>query len=81
MNEGTKAALLGTWRELRDDCGATAVAEARGAVYFARRAGLITEDEEELWHRRLRDCPGHDDEGGRDWCAYCGHMPQPRGGT
>ncbi len=69
-------ALMETWRGLRDNCNLEARAKAFGAVDFARRADLITRDEEELWLTRLNRCPGHDDEGGRDWCAYCGRMPR-----
>ena len=66
--------LHDVWRELRNcaappriDC---AVAAAR-ALHAVR---LISDDQCELWTRRFNTCPGHGDEGGRSWCAYCGPL-------
>ena len=67
-------ALTDIWRALRDDCSPTELACAAACVGFARAADLLTPQQEELWLRRLATCPGHDDEGGRSWCAYCGDM-------
>lgn len=43
---------------------------ASAIVDFAKEAGLLTPSQHELWTLRLQKCPGHEDEGGRDWCAY-----------
>ena len=72
MSPELAAALREEWRCLRDDAkrydGACAV------VVFLHGVGMLTADDAELWARRFETCPGHDDEGGRDWCAYCGNM-------
>jgi hypothetical protein len=74
MSVTAREALAGRWRDLRDDArGAPAV---RACIDFAWDVGLITMDERELWLRRITTCPGHDDEGGRSWCAYCGDIPK-----
>ena len=40
-------------------------------------SNVISKDEIDLWRLRLmHECPGHDDEGDRDWCAYCGNILQ-----
>lgn len=62
------------WKELRDNAGTEALARVHGAISFAARTGAVTRDQAELWVYRIATCPGHDDEGGRDWCAYCGEM-------
>ena len=72
------------WLEMRDGAGPEAQFKAAGAIELARVVGLFSDDIAELWLRRVRhSCPGHDDEGGRDWCAYCGEMNRdaPRGDT
>jgi hypothetical protein len=57
------------WKSIRDDF--RRVKGVANCVRFATRAGLLTSEQEELWLFRLETtCPGHDDEGGRDWCAY-----------
>lgn len=63
------------WRDLRDDHSkADRVLEA---LELAKVVGIFSEERAELWRLRLWTyCPGHDDEGGRVWCAYCGNMPQ-----
>jgi hypothetical protein len=61
------------WCALRDDARYYDCAAA--VVRFAERCGLLSKDEQELWLRRFLSCPGHDDEGGRSWCAFCGEMP------
>ncbi len=68
-------ALLECWRDLRDD--ARRKPHVAAVVNFAYAVGLLTIEQRELWLRRLDACPGHDDEGGRAWCAYCGDMPHP----
>lgn len=72
-------ALRDEWRALRDDARYYDCAAA--CVRFAYRAGLLNVQQEELWLRRLTTCPGHDDEGGRVWCAYCGNLPKEAGDT
>lgn len=68
------AALMEMWRDLRDD--ARHAPEVRACIYFAYEVDLLTLEQRELWLRRITTCPGHDDEGGRAWCAYCGEMPK-----
>lgn len=62
--------LHGTWRELRNGAGPARQAYLAGAVDVLRSLGLLNEVEQEAWIARGKRCPGHDDEGGRDWCAY-----------
>jgi hypothetical protein len=62
------------WIELRDGHGSS-LWRANGAVDGFLAIGSLNEEQAELWHLRFKGvCPGHDDEGGRDWCAYCGEM-------
>ena len=70
------AALHEAWRSLRDGNSAEAKNFALGMVYAYFKIGLLEADDRELWGFRLDECPGHADEGGRDWCAYCGKMPR-----
>lgn len=65
-------ALLDEWRECRNDARHVPVVNA--IVNFSYHAGLLTSQQRELWQRRIVTCPGHDDEGGRAWCAYCGTL-------
>lgn len=76
-SEGTR--FLGRlWLEMRDGAGPEAQAHANGAIDMAHALGALNDEQRELWQRRVRtSCPGHDDEGGRDWCAYCGEMNRP----
>lgn len=73
------ALLHSFWRDLRDSRHAANVTFTQGAIQFAREAELLTPDQYELWLRRIQTCPGHDDEGGRSWCAYCGALPKEEG--
>lgn len=68
--------LQDLWRQARDD--ERHWFAALSCVVFAQRTGLLTDEQTELWTRRLDTCPGHDDEGGRRWCAYCGDIPAVR---
>lgn len=63
-------ALRKLWLSLRDGNSTESLAFVIGAVAMAETCRLITRDQGELWKRRILECPGHDDEGGRDWCAY-----------
>lgn len=69
-------AIKAMWRDLRDDARPSYVARVVACINFAWDVGLIAMDERELWLRRITTCPGHDDDGGRAWCAYCGDMPK-----
>lgn len=62
------------WRELRNDCGSIARARVAGALVALQAVGFLTAVEVEGWARRMEHCPGHDDEVGRTWCAFCGSM-------
>lgn len=68
--------LMGLWKELRNDCSSHALAAVLAVVQGFRFVGIFTDRTTELWQRRLTTCPGHADEGGRDWCAYCGELPR-----
>lgn len=66
--------LTDLWRDCRDDLRHRP--HVRVCICFAYDLGLLTPEQRELWMRRIEACPGHDDEGGRSWCAYCGDMPR-----
>ncbi len=68
--------LTERWRALRNGYAASSLSCIVAVVDFAFDMGFLTADERELWHRRIQTCPGHDDEGGRVWCAYCGDLPR-----
>ena len=72
------AELHNAWRELRD--GVDAIASLRKAIELLGRINFLTSKEVELWRLRIVNCPGHEDEGGRSWCAYCGYLPKERSG-
>jgi len=66
--------LQSAWLELRDGRETATVAFVKGAISALAGIAILTADEKELWLRRIETCPGHDDAGGRDWCAYCGKL-------
>lgn len=66
----------GTWLELRNDQSIVALELRNQVLDFARAVGVLTSEQAELWRLRFRQCPGHGDEGGRAWCAYCGENPK-----
>ena len=70
--DALELALREMWKDARN-CGCARVS---GAIELAFSIGLLSADQRELWERRVLTCPGHDDEGGRDWCAYCGDIPK-----
>lgn len=74
--EAAHAYLRDQWLDLRNDCSRPMRTWTLGAVAMARELGLLSDDEADLWRRRIDTCPGHDDEGGRSWCAYCGATPR-----
>jgi hypothetical protein len=59
-----------TWRELRNGAGPARMAYMGGAIDMLKDLGILNAEEQEGWIARRSQCPGHDDEGGRDWCAY-----------
>ena len=67
--------LREAWLEMRNGAGPEVKGYVRGLLFMARALGALSDERVELWKRRVATCPGHDDEGGRDWCAYCGKMP------
>lgn len=64
------------WRDMRNNASAAAKLHILGAIEMAKWLGAFDDEHHELWLRRIDTCPGHDDEGGRNWCAYCGDMPR-----
>lgn len=66
--------LKSQWYELRNQREWADLAFVKGAIALAKDIELLTDDQAELWYRRIETCPGHDDEGGRNWCSYCGSM-------
>jgi hypothetical protein len=76
MMEAADALLHEEWRELRNGAGAGELLHFSGMVRALHAAAILSDDQRELWGRRHTTCPGHDDEGGRDWCAFCGDMPR-----
>lgn len=62
------------WRTMRDDNSNEAKAQAAGAIAALKATGQLNALEAEAWATRMEHCPGHDDEGGRVWCAYCGNL-------
>lgn len=68
------AVLQEMWRGLRDGADLAAVSYVLGAIAALRLTGRLDRDAEELWRRRIATCPGHADEGGRSWCAFCGEL-------
>lgn len=74
--EGIDELLDVIWRELRNGFDEFKQGVATGAIYAGLKLGLMPMDHAELWLRRMMtSCPGHDDEGGRGWCAFCGNLP------
>lgn len=70
-----KLNLKEMWLKMRDDASPTSMANAKAVILFAWHTFLLNGDEMELWTLRVATCPGHEGEGGRVWCAYCGNMP------
>jgi hypothetical protein len=71
-----KDKLRERWHALRDGQGNGEPHAFEAIVLFLRETELLDAEHAELWLRRAKTCPGHMDEGGRDWCAYCGQMPR-----
>lgn len=75
VKEAAEQWLDETWRELRNGAGPARMAYFGGAVDVLKDLGILSKIEQEGWIARRGTCPGHDDEGGRVWCAYCGDIP------
>ena len=73
-NEAIDDYLREAYKDLRDDGSPKSMARVYGAIHALRELRLLSTDQAELWELRLDRCPGHDGEGGRVWCAYCGDM-------
>lgn len=70
--------LTTMWRNLRNGASPREIHFVAGAISALEFVGLLTAEQGELWRFRINTCPGHDDEGGRDWCAYgCEMEPKP----
>lgn len=67
--------LSEAWASLRDGASPVRKARVAGAVEMAFAVGALDVNDRELWIRRIDTYPGHDDEGGRTWCAFCGNLP------
>ncbi len=78
-DDAVEAELRKLWFAMRDNASSTTAGKVMACILFAWRIGCLTSDQRELWQRRITTCPGHDDEGGRVWCAYCGDMPKGPG--
>jgi len=76
--EKVRQVLMDAWLDLRNDASQTKLQRFWDGVDVLNAVGLLTDDERELWRRRVLDCPtpSHNDEGGRTWCAYCGNLIQ-----
>ena len=71
--------LDSAWRSIRDGWKGQYIDRIHGALALLEHLGVLTSIEVEGWRARLDRCPGHDDEGGRDWCGYCGKMRKAEG--
>ncbi len=62
------------WRDCRNDYPYYSTVCIH-AIKFAKHLGILNWEEGNRWEEKIKECPGHDDEGGRVWCAYCGDAP------
>jgi hypothetical protein len=80
MESKVESSIKELWKSLRngigDDTDPRHYAEfyVSGYLDALHCVGLLSDEQRELWGHRIKSCPGHDDEGGRRWCAYCGEM-------
>jgi len=80
MKEKSKNILQKLWEDMQNDASDTAKEYMNGHIDAFYRLNFITTDEQELWERRMDDCPaggpeGHaEDDPCRVWCAYCGNL-------
>lgn len=73
---GVAGFLQEAWYELRNGANTASVQYVVGAIDIAHAVKLMSDEHAELWKRRIKTCPGHSDESGRDWCAFCGTLPR-----
>ena len=78
VTEAADTFLREQWLSLRDGAGPAQVSFVMGAIHACAILVPFSPEHRELWERRIRTCPGHDDEGGRSWCAFCGSMKGTR---
>lgn len=64
---------------LRDSCTIEQQDQIFAVIGAFAAIGVLTVEEVRLWCVAIHSCPGHDDEGGRVWCAYCGNLPREEG--
>lgn len=79
MTEQVEAYLSEIHCELRDNRDDRSTGQVMGAINALHAVGLLTDVEGSLWHKAIQFCPGHDGEGGRSWCAYCGDLEVEEG--
>jgi hypothetical protein len=73
--ESVDAFLWELWRKLRNNASEEKIQYVRGAIEMAWHLKAFSAEIRELWGRRIKTCPGHEDDlGSRDWCAFCGQM-------
>ena len=70
--------LDSAWKGLRDGCSDKDKMWVIGHIEAFHAIKVLTEQEYKRWIFAVEHCPGHDDEGGRVWCAYCGNIPQEK---
>ena len=78
MKEKAEQHVIDLWRECRNGMlygEVNLIHYLYGAIDAFATIGLFSAVERDGWKARIKNCPGHDDEGGRSWCAYCGDMP------
>lgn len=68
--------LIEAHNDLRNNRNDRATGEVLGAINALHAVGLLPDVQAALWAKAIQFCPGHDNEGGRDWCAYCGEMKE-----
>lgn len=66
--------LLELWRELRDGCTVEREGEFIAVLHAFVKTEDITLKQALFYGRAIKACPGHEDKGGREWCAYCGNL-------
>ena len=76
LHDESEKILLRWWKELRDGCNGEQRGYVVGAIDILKELGILNDVERDGWIARTRTCPGHDDEGGRSWCAYCGNIKE-----
>lgn len=70
--------LMGRWGGLRDSATTTDLLKADEYLFAFWQLGIVDDLDVDGWKARFRRCPGHINEGGRVWCAYCGDIDPQR---